>query len=80
VYLNSANAGDWVRVSYPLSSPPPKVIRDYNYGRPISAAADLTELNNSTGDKYYYDSGTGTMHLKMVVQSGRNWATMFVVP
>ena len=67
-------------VSLPLSSPPPKVIRDYNGSQPLGSVADLAALSASNGDKYYYDAGSGTLHLKLVVQSGRDWATMFVTP
>jgi cell migration-inducing and hyaluronan-binding protein len=80
LYLYDASAGDWVRVSLPLSSAPPHVIRDYNSGRPIAAATSLAELDASAGDKYYYDAGVGMLHLKLVVQSGRDWATIFVTP
>ncbi|HEY7027789.1 MAG TPA: G8 domain-containing protein [Gemmatimonadales bacterium] len=80
VYLNDAVAGNSVMVSLPLSSPPPKVIRDYNTSQPLGAVADLASLSASNGDKYFYDGGSGTLHLKIVVQSGRDWATIFVTP
>mgnify|MGYP007054663077 FL=1 len=36
-------------------------------------------IDASTGDKFFYDGATGTMHLKAMAKSGRNWAALFVV-
>jgi len=80
LYLAGATAGDWVRVSLPYSSATTTVIRDYNTGHPLPAAASLAELDASTGDRWFYDSTTGLLHLKLVVQAGRDWATLFVGP
>jgi hypothetical protein len=56
------------------------VIRDFNGSNPLPAAADLAELDASTGDRYWYDSGTGMLHLKLVTRSGRTSATIQVEP
>lgn len=80
LYLNSAQAGDVVRVSFPYAAPPTRVVRDYDSGHPIPAAVSLAELEASTGNRFFFEAGTGTLHLKFLVQSGRDWATLFVRP
>jgi cell surface hyaluronidase len=80
LYLNSASVGDILRVSIPYATVPSKVIRDYDSGHPIPAAVDLAELDASTGNRFFYDTGTRMLHLKFVVQAGRDWATLFVKP
>ena len=80
LYLNSGQAGDVARVTMPYATAPGKVIRDYNSGHPIAAAASLAELEASSGDRYYYDAAGQALHLKLVVQSGRDWGTLFVQP
>ncbi|MEO8635797.1 MAG: G8 domain-containing protein [Gemmatimonadales bacterium] len=80
-YLNSANAGDVVSIAVPYASAPSQVIRDYYGGNPMSAVASQAALDVSTaGDKYFYDVGTSTLHLKFVVMAGRDWAALFVRP
>ena len=80
LYLNSGVAGDVSRVTMPYASAPGAVVRDYNSGRPLPAAASLAELEASSGDRYYYDAAGQQLHLKLVVQSGRDWGTLFVQP
>jgi uncharacterized Zn-binding protein involved in type VI secretion len=80
LYLAGASAGDWVRVSLPYPAATMTVIRDYNSGRPLPAAASLADLDASTGDRWFYDAATGLLHLKLVVQPDRDWATLFVTP
>ena len=36
------------------------MVRDYWAGNPMGAVASLAELEASTGDKYFYDTGAGT--------------------
>jgi cell migration-inducing and hyaluronan-binding protein len=80
IYLNSAQPGDAIRVSLPYAAAPTRVIRDYDSGHPIAAAASLAELDASSGNRWFFDTGTATLHLKVVVQAGRDWATLFVRP
>jgi cell surface hyaluronidase len=78
-YLNSARPGDVVYVSAPLAAAPTKVQRDYYDGHPVNPVNSLAELQASTdGTKYFYDAGTGTIHLKLVVMADRDWGTLFV--
>lgn len=79
-YLNSAKAGDALLLTFPYPAVPSKVQRDYYDGNPVTAAASLTELDASAGDKFYYDAGAGTLSLKLVAMSGRDWGTLFVRP
>jgi hypothetical protein len=46
----------------------------------VTLAASVAEVNASNGDKFYYDAGSGTLSLKLVAMSGRNWGTLFVRP
>jgi hypothetical protein len=80
LYLNATLAGEWVRITLPYPQAAFRVIRDYNTSQPLPAAASLAELDASAGDRYFYDAGTGLIHLKMVTKSGRDWATAFVEP
>jgi hypothetical protein len=79
-YLSGASAGDVIRLTLPYPAATMTVIRDYNSGHPIAAAASLAEFDASTGDRWFYDTGTGLLHLKLVVQPNRDWATVFVQP
>ena len=72
--------GEWVRVTLPYPQAALRVIRDFNSSQPLPPAADLAELEASTGDRYWYDSGTGMLHLKLVTQTDRNWAMILVEP
>ena len=56
------------------------MIRDFNGSNPFPVAADLAELDASTGDRYWYDSGTGMLHLKLVTRTDRTSATVQVEP
>ena len=80
IHLDRSREGEWVQVAFPWSNASVNVIRDYNTSRPIAAAASLAELEASAGDRYFHDAGAGVMHLKLVTQAGRDWATMFVEP
>ncbi len=79
-FMNRSNPGDWIRITLPYPNPSFNVIRDSNNGAPLTAAASLAELDASTGNQYWYDAATGTLHLKAVTQTGRTSATLFVVP
>ena len=79
-YLNSAVAGDALYLTFPYPAVPSKVQRDYYDGNPVTAAASLADLNASNGDKFFYDAGAGTLSLKLVAMSGRDWGTLFVRP
>jgi cell migration-inducing and hyaluronan-binding protein len=79
-YLNGTQAGEWVRITLPYPQATFRVIRDYNSSQPLAVAASLADLDASTGDRYFYDGGTGLIHLKLVTKTGRDWATAFVEP
>ena len=72
--------GEWTRVTLPYPQAALKVTRDYNSSHPLPAAASLAELDASTGDRYWYDAGTGLLHLKMVTRAGWTSATVLVEP
>ncbi|MDX2060753.1 MAG: hypothetical protein SFV24_23275, partial [Gemmatimonadales bacterium] len=80
VYANQLAAGEWVRVTLPYPSATFKVYRDYNTSTAIPAAATLADLEAGSGDKYFYDAAAGRLHLKAQAKTGRDWATLFVVP
>ena len=79
-YLNSAQAGDAVRLAFPYAAAPSQIVRDYWAGNPMTAAASAAEVDASSGDKFFYDAPSGLLHLKLVAQSGNDWATLFVKP
>jgi hypothetical protein len=76
--LWGVKAGDWVRVSLPYAGAGVVVYRDYWSGNKVTAAASLTELASSNGDRYYLAGGV--LHLKLVVQAGRDYTTVHVAP
>jgi cell migration-inducing and hyaluronan-binding protein len=76
-----AAVGDWVRLEVPYPTGNVLVIRNYNRNQPLAAAATLTELEASTGDRFWYDGTTGLLHLKLVATSANGYANaLFVEP
>jgi cell migration-inducing and hyaluronan-binding protein len=73
-------AGEWIRISAPYPNPSFNVIRDGANNSPLPAAATLAALDASTGEVYFYDAGTGTLHLKLYTRTGRTSTTVSVVP
>jgi cell migration-inducing and hyaluronan-binding protein len=80
ITLNRTVEGEWARVTLPYPQSALRVVRDYNSSSPLAAAADLAELDASGGDRYWYDSGTGELHLKLVTREGRTSTTVQVEP
>ena len=80
LFANGLVQGEWVRVVVPYPTGLVNVYRDYNTGTAIPAAATLAELDASTGDKYYYDTAAAKLYFRLMAKTGRDWATMFVVP
>ena len=78
--LNRTVEGEWVRLTLPYPQATFSVVRDYNSSNPLPPAADLAELEASPGDRYWYDTGTGMLHVKLVTRSERDWATIHVEP
>ena len=75
-------AGAYVVPNHPFLVTPSCTLRAEwnNSSNPLPPATDLAELEVSPGDGYWYDTGTGMLHLKLVTRSGRNWATIHVEP
>jgi hypothetical protein len=80
ISLNRTLDDEWVRLTLPYPQAALSVIRDYNGSNPLPSATDLAELEASPGDRYWYDAGTGMLHLKLVTRSGRTGATVLVEP
>jgi len=80
VFANGLVAGEWVRITLPYAGATARVYRDYNTNTAMAVAASLAELESSTGDRYFRDPATGLIHLKVMAQSGRDWAALFVTP
>jgi cell migration-inducing and hyaluronan-binding protein len=80
ITLNRTVEGEWARITMPYPQAALRVIRDFNGSSPLPAAASLAELDASTGDRYWYDGGTGLLHLKLLTRSGRTSATIQVEP
>jgi len=80
IQLNRTLEGEWARVTLPYAQAALKVTRDYNGAHPLPAAASLPELDASSGDRYWYDAGTGLLHLKLVTRAGWTSATVQVEP
>ena len=80
IQLNRTLDGEWARVTLPYPQATLKVTRDFNSSQPLQGASSLAELDASTGDRYWYDTGTGLLHLKLVTRAGRTSATVMVEP
>jgi cell surface hyaluronidase len=78
--LSRTLEGEGVRITLPYPQASLRVIRDFNASQPLPAAASLAELEASTGDRYWYDPGTGLLHLKLMTRTGRTSATLAVEP
>lgn len=68
--------GDWVRVSIPFPAAALTAWRDYSTSSVVRPVASLAELDASNGDRYYLAGGV--LHLKLVVQAGRDYAWVAV--
>ncbi|MBA3317272.1 MAG: hypothetical protein H0T50_04185, partial [Gemmatimonadales bacterium] len=80
ITLSRTVDNEWVRLTLPYPQAALRVIRDFNTSSPLPAAVDLTELEASTGDRYWYDIATAMLHLKLVTRVGRTSATVQVEP
>jgi cell migration-inducing and hyaluronan-binding protein len=80
IFLNRTQAGEWARVTVPYPTGNIRVIRDYNSGSPLAQAAGVAEVDNATGAAWYYEAGTGLVHLKLMTNSNRDYAAMFIEP
>jgi cell migration-inducing and hyaluronan-binding protein len=80
VALSRTVDGESVRVTLPYPQAALRVIRDFNASQPLAAAVDLADLEASSGDRYWFDAGTGLLHLKLVTRTGRTSATLQVEP
>jgi G8 domain len=76
--LSGVKPGDWARVSLPYAGSTVTVYRDYWTGNKVTAATSLAALDASTGDRYYL--ADGVLHLKVVVMTGKDYATVHVGP
>ncbi len=72
--------GEWIRLTLPYPQAALRVVRDYAGSQPLVPAASLAELDASAGDRYWYDSETGLLHLKLVTRTGRTSTTLQVDP
>jgi cell surface hyaluronidase len=73
VSMYDRNTGDWLRVSIPWSAAAPSIYRDYwiDNRNKLAAATSLTDLEASTGDKFFLENGT--LHLKLQVKLETNY-------
>ncbi|NJK45704.1 MAG: transmembrane domain-containing protein [Pleurocapsa sp. SU_196_0] len=72
VSMYDRNTGDWLRVSMPWSAAAPSIYRDYwiDNRNKLAVATSLTDLEASTGDKFFLENGT--LHLKLQVKVETN--------
>jgi hypothetical protein len=80
ISLSRTLEGEWVRLTLPYPQAALTVIRDFNGSNPLPSAEDLAELEASSGDRYWYDAGTGMLHLKLMTRADRTSATIQVEP
>lgn len=78
--LRDGRPGEWVEVELPLASAPSRIVRDYWAGNPMTAVASLAAVRSGDGSTYWYDTSGRRLHLKMVVQEGRDWSHLRLYP
>lgn len=79
--FTKARVGDWVRLEVPYPNGNVNVFRNYNRSASIPAAASIAEVDASTGNRFFYDTGTGILHLKLQASSASDYGnTLFVEP
>jgi cell migration-inducing and hyaluronan-binding protein len=76
--LDNVSPGDSTLVSLPYSGGEVYLYRDYwiDPRNLLSSASSMAELTAGSGDKYYLEGGQ--LHLKLQVQSERDWAVVDV--
>jgi cell surface hyaluronidase len=67
--LYNRNVGDFIRLEIPWSGAAPSIYRDYwvDNRNKLAAAANIAELDASTGDKFFL--GGGTLSLKLQIKN-----------
>lgn len=78
--LRDARPGEWLEVEMPLSPAPSRIVRDYWAGNPMTLAPSLGVVRAGDGSTYWYDTTRRRLHLRMVVQEGRDWAHLRLYP
>ena len=68
-FLNRTQVGEWARITVPYPTGNIRMIRDYNSGSPLVQAGSVSEVDNATGAAWYYEAGTGMVHLKLVTNA-----------
>ena len=79
VVMRNVAAGDFAGIRLPYPDVPINVYRDSDTKLPMTAAASRAELDASSGQKYFHDRSTATLHLRPVVQPGRDFASVLIV-
>jgi len=80
IFINRTQVGEWARMTVPYPTANIRVIRDYNTGQPVTQSASVAEVDNATGAAWYYEAATGLVHLKLMTNTGRDYAAMFIEP
>jgi len=80
LFINRTQVGEWARITVPYPTGNIRVIRDYNSGSPLAQAASVDDVNNASGAAWYYEAATGMVHLKLVTNTNRDYAAMFIEP
>lgn len=75
--------GDWIQIAVPYPYAQFKVYRDGDFTTPLVSVNSVAQVSAGTGNVYYYDAVSQTLHLKLMVRSdipGRDYAIMDIVP
>ncbi len=80
ITLQRSLVNDVARVTFAHPGGTFNVVRDFSPSQPLAAATSLAELDASLGDKYYWDTATLKLHVKLLVRAGRTSTTVQVVP
>ncbi|MEO5824940.1 MAG: G8 domain-containing protein [Gemmatimonadales bacterium] len=80
ITLQRGVLGDAIQLALPYPSGTFRVVRDFSASQPLPLATSLADANASSGDRYWYDTASGMLHVVLYVRAGRTSTTIQVIP
>ncbi|MBA2291449.1 MAG: transmembrane domain-containing protein [Gemmatimonadales bacterium] len=80
ITLQRGEVGDAIQIALPYPAGTFRVVRDFSSSQPVPLAASLADASASQGDRYWYDTATGMLHVVLHVRANRTSTTIQVIP
>lgn len=78
--LQRGAPGDWIQASFATEPGLPfTIVRDFANATPLPVAASLSDVANGSGESFFYDAATATVHVKLYIRTGRTSTTIQLV-